>query len=231
MSMLFSRQHTLMLLFLSHWKMKTIMLLGQGAWEESVWDCSNCCRILVLQEVRTEVQHRQDRLNSSTAEYAFEMNELYTHTEYTFFRGKDISAPLVYSMLLMVLLIVPAINISGMTNARMQERVTEIAVRKAYGASRISIMVRLFLENLLTVFLGGILGYLFSCVLVWLGRVWLFGSGEVELSGISLDGGLLLHPALFVLVFGVCVVFNLLSVLIPVWMVTHRNIATTIKGE
>lgn len=60
------------------------------------------------------------------------------------FRGKDISAPLVYSMLLMVLLIVPAINISGMTNARMQERVTEIAVRKAYGASRISIMVRLF---------------------------------------------------------------------------------------
>ena len=117
-------------------------------------------------EVRTEVQHRQDRLNSSTAEYAFEMNELYTHTEYTFFRGKDISAPLVYSMLLMVLLIVPAINISGMTNARMQERVTEIAVRKAYGASRISIMVRLFLENLFTVFLGGILGYLFSCVLV-----------------------------------------------------------------
>ncbi len=104
-------------------------------------------------------------------------------------------------------------------------------VRTAYGASRISIMVRLFLENLLTVFLGGILGYLFSCVLVWLGRVWLFGSGEVELSGISLDGGLLLHPALFVLVFGVCVVFNLLSVLIPVWMVTHRNIATTIKGE
>ena len=39
-------------------------------------------------EVRTEVQHRQDRLNSSTAEYAFEMNELYTHTEYTFFSWK-----------------------------------------------------------------------------------------------------------------------------------------------
>lgn len=78
---------------------------------------------------------------------------------------------------------------------------------------------------------GRVYIYLFSCVLVWLGRVWLFGSGEVELSGISLDGGLLLHPALFVLVFGVCVVFNLLSVLIPVWMVTHRNIATTIKGE
>lgn len=182
-------------------------------------------------DIRAEVWRRQDRLNSSTAEYAFELDELYTHAEYTFFRGKEINASLVYGMLLMVLLIVPAINISGMTHARMQERVTEIAVRKAYGASRLSVMTRLFSENLLTVFLGGILGYLLSCVFVWMGRVWLFGSGEVKLSGISLDGGLFLHPTLFVLVFSVCVIFNLLSVLFPVWMVTRRSIATTIKGE
>ena len=182
-------------------------------------------------DIRTEVQNRQDRLNSSTVEYNFEMKELYTHTEYTFFRGKDISASLVYSLLLLILLIVPAINISGMTNAQMQGRVTEIAVRKAYGASRLSIMVRLFSENMFTVFMGGILGYLLSCLFVWLGRVWLFGSGDVELSGISLGGSLLLHPTLFVLVFSICIVFNLLSVLLPVWIVTHRNIATTIKGE
>lgn len=182
-------------------------------------------------DIRTEVQHRQDRLNSSTAEYVFEMQQLYTHTEYTFFRGKDISAPLVYGILLMILLIVPAINISGMTHAQMQGRITEIAVRKAYGASRLSIMARLFSENLFTVLLGGILGYLLSCILVWAGRIWLFGSGEVELSGISLGGGLLLHPTLFILVFVICLVFNLLSVLLPVWMITHRNIATTIKGE
>ena len=181
--------------------------------------------------IRTEVQHRQDRLNSSTAEYAFEMRELYTHTEYTFFRGKDISAPLVYGLLLMILLIVPAINISGMTHAQMQGRITEIAVRKAYGASRLSIMARLFSENLYTVLLGGILGYLLSCILVWAGRIWLFGSGDVEVSGINLGGGLLLHPTLFILVFIICLVFNLLSVLLPVWGVTRRNIATTIKGE
>ena len=111
MSMLFSRQHTLMLLFLSHWKMKTIMLLGQGGLGGIRLGLLKLLPDTRPAEVRTEVQHRQDRLNSSTAEYAFEMNELYTHTEYTFFRGKDISAPLVYSMLLMVLLIVTAINI------------------------------------------------------------------------------------------------------------------------
>lgn len=182
-------------------------------------------------DIRAEVQKRQDRLNSSTAEYNFEMKELYTHPEYTFFRGKDVSGVLVYGMLLMVLLVVPAINISGMMHAQIQERVTEIAVRKAYGASRFSVMSRLFSESLFTTFLGGILGYLIACLCVWIGRVWLFGTGDVELSGIQVGGGLLLRPGLFVLVFVVCIVFNLLSVLLPAWIATRRNIATTIKGE
>lgn len=182
-------------------------------------------------DIRTEVQNRQNRLNSSTSEYAFEMNELYTYTEYTFFRGKDVSGVLIYGMLLMVLLIVPAINISGMMHAQIQERNTEIAVRKAYGASRFSVMTRLFSENLFTTFLGGILGYSLACICVWMGRVWLFGTGEVKLSGISVGGGLLLRPGLFILVFGICVAFNLLSVLLPAWIATRRNIAITIKGE
>lgn len=181
--------------------------------------------------IRAEVQKRQDRLNSSTLEYNFEMKELYTHSEYTFFRGKDVSGVLVYGMLLMVLLVVPAINISGMMHAQIQERITEIAVRKAYGASRVSVMSRLFSESLFTTFLGGILGYIIACLCVWIGRVWLFGTGEVELSGISVGGGLLLRPGLFMLVFVVCIAFNLLSVLLPAWIATHRNIATTIKGE
>lgn len=181
--------------------------------------------------IRAEVQKRQDRLNSSTLEYNFEMKELYTHSEYTFFRGKDVSGVLVYGMLLMVLLVVPAINISGMMHAQIQERITEIAVRKAYGASRVSVMSRLFSESLFTTFLGGILGYIIACLCVWIGRVWLFGTGEVELSGISVGGGLLLRPGLFMLVFVVCIVFNLLSVLLPAWIATRRNIATTIKGE
>ncbi len=182
-------------------------------------------------DIRAEVQRRQDRLNSAAFEYAFEMKELYTHTEYTFFRGKDISASLVYGLLIIILLIVPAINISGMMHAQMQERVTEFAVRKAYGASRVSIMGRLFAENMLTAIVGGILGYVLSCCMVWIGRVWLFGSGDVELSGISLEGGLLLRPNLFALVFGICVLFNMLSVLLPAWITTRRNIAVAIKGE
>ena len=73
---------------------------------------------------------------------------------------------------------------------------------------------------------------MFSCVLVWLGRVWLFGSGEVELSDISLDGGLLLLSCFICVGFRRYVLFLIYcSVLIPVWMVTHRNIAIPSKGR
>lgn len=181
--------------------------------------------------IRAEVQHREDRLNESPNEYKLELGKLNTHTEYTFFRGEDISASFVYGLLILVLLIVPAINISGMTHAQMQGRLTEIAVRKAYGASNASIIGRLFTESLCTTLLGGILGYLLSCLLLWLGRTWMLGNGGVELSGITVDSSLMLRPSLFLLVFGICIVFNLLSVLLPAWVATRRDIASTIKGE
>lgn len=181
--------------------------------------------------IRSEMQRREDRLNDSPNEYKLELGKFHTHTEYTFFRGEDISASLVYSLLILVLLIVPAINISGMTHAQMQGRLTEIAVRKAYGASNASIIGRLFTESLCTTLLGGILGYLLSCLLLWLGRTWMLGNGGVELSGITVDSNLMLRPSLFLLVFGICIVFNLLSVLLPAWVATRRDIASTIKGE
>jgi ABC-type antimicrobial peptide transport system, permease component len=182
-------------------------------------------------DVKVEVQRRQDRLNSTGLEYVFEMNHLYTHAEYTFFRDHSISASLVYGLLVVVLLLVPALSISGLIHAQMQSRLTEIAVRKAYGASNVSVVGRLFSESLLTTVMGGIAGYLLSCLLVWSGRTWLFGTGGVDLSGIALDGNLLLRPALFFAVLGLCLVFNLLSVGLPAWIAVHRSIASTLKGE
>lgn len=181
--------------------------------------------------VRAEVQNRQDRFNATGQEYVFEMRKLYTQTDYTFFRNSTANASLVYGMLILILLVVPAISISGLMHAQMQSRLTEIAVRKAYGASNFSIVGHLFAESLTTTFLGGILGYLLSCILIWLGRTWLFGTGGVDLGGITFDGSLLLHPALFFMAFGVCVVFNLLSVGLPAWMAVHRSITVTLKGE
>ena len=42
---------------------------------------------------------------------------------------------------------------------------------------------------------------------------------------------LFLRPAVFLMVLGVCLLFNLLSVFIPAWNATRRPIAEVISGE
>lgn len=182
-------------------------------------------------EVRAEVERREAALNAGGLEYTFHMQRLYTHTDYTFFRDTQTDARLVYALLVIVLLVVPAVSISGLMNAQAQGRLSEIAIRKAYGASRASILCRFASEGMVGTLLGGAAGYALACLLVWAGRVWLFGSGGTDLSGITLGGGLLFRPGLFAAVLAVCLAFNLLSVLLPVWLAVRRNIVVTLKGE
>ena len=61
----------------------------------------------------------------------------------------------------LILLIVPAINVSGLISSQMSRRMAELAVRKAYGASRSTLMVQLLRENLALAFAGALLGFLF----------------------------------------------------------------------
>lgn len=181
-------------------------------------------------EIRTEVNRRMEQLNRQGLEYILKDPRLYTHTEYTFFRDGSISAGLVYALLLVVLLVVPAVGISGLVHAQMQSRLGEIAIRKAYGASNANIVGHLFTESLGTTLIGGVLGYALSCLLVVAGRTWLFGTGGVELEGILLGSDLLLRPSLFLAVLAACLVFNTLSTLLPAWMAVHRSISYTLTG-
>ena len=182
------------------------------------------------ESVRQEVERREGILNSQQTEYQFKMQNLYTHTEHTFFRNNAVDARLVYVLLVLVLLGVPAISISGLMNAQMQGRLSEIAIRKAYGASNASIIGHFFTEGLVNTLIGGLLGFVFSYVLVSLGRVWLLGDGITNLSGISVDIGMLFRPDLFIIVLLVCLVFNLMAVLLPATLAVRKNIVVTLKG-
>lgn len=180
--------------------------------------------------VRAEVDRRLDRLNNSGLEYVLRDLRLYTHTDYTFFRDGTIDARLVYALLLVILLVVPAVGISGLVHAQMQSRLPEIAIRKAYGATNAGIIGHLFAESLVTTVIGGVLGYVLSCLLVWAGSAWLFGSGGTVLSGIQTGSDLMLRPSLFGAVLLACLVFNALSTLLPAWLAVHRSISFTLVG-
>ena len=178
----------------------------------------------------TLIEQSLARFNEILVEYELELPDLSTYTERQFFRNDTMSPAVTCIILGLILLIVPAINVSGLISSQMSRRMAELAVRKAYGASRSTLMVQLLRENLALAFAGALLGFLFSCIFLWLGKDWMLGDGAPG-TNFDVSVWLFLRPAVFVAVLVVCLLFNLLSVFIPAWHATRRPIAEVLGGE
>jgi len=136
-----------------------------------------------------------------------------------------------YIITIVVLLIVPAINLSGLTLSRMRKRLSEIGLRKAFGASRFELMMQILSENLLYTLLGGILGLILSYLSVYLLTDMLFGNmWTANLGGeSSFSTAFLLSPEVFLFAFLFCLVLNLLSASIPAWRTARKNITDSLN--
>ena len=61
-------------------------------------------------------------------------------------------------LLMLLLLLLPAINLSGMVSNRMESRMAEMGIRKAFGAKRRTLLREVIRENLVLTLCGGIAG-------------------------------------------------------------------------
>ena len=137
-----------------------------------------------------------------------------------------------YIITLIILLIVPAVNLSGLTLSRMRKRLSEIGVRKTFGAPRRELMIQVLSENMLYSLLGGVLGLILSYGATFFLGSMLFsidfmGNGVTDLRTMCMD--LLFDPVVFLLAFFACFALNLLSAAIPAWRVTRTNIVDAIN--
>lgn len=67
-----------------------------------------------------------------------------------------------YGIVIAILLLVPAVNLSGMTLSRMRRRMAEIGVRKAFGATGGELIRQVFFENFVLTLLAGVVGLALS---------------------------------------------------------------------
>lgn len=132
----------------------------------------------------------------------------------------------------LILLIVPAINLSSMTHSRLQRRREEIGVRRAFGAKRSTIIRDIFIENLVITVIAGLIGLAMSLVFafVWGGSIFSPGYGaSLSASGLSLD--VLFHWSTFLWAMIFCFLLNLFSAGIPSWNASRINIVNAISGK
>lgn len=128
-------------------------------------------------------------------------------------------------LILSIFLLVPAINLSSFSMSQMKKRVEEIGVRKAYGAKRHVILMQVLYENFITSLIGGFIGLLLSyIVVIWL-KDWLLGVD----SSASLPLATFVSWPVFVAVFIVCILLNLISAGIPAFRASRTLIVDSLN--
>ncbi len=142
-----------------------------------------------------------------------------------------------FLLVLLVLLLVPALNLSGMISSRMEGRLAEMGVRKSFGAGRKILLSQVMWENLLLTALGGALGLLLAWLALYTGREWIFTvldswPGMVpEGVDVRVSGEMLFAPLVFLAALVLCVVLNLLSALIPAWYSLRKPIVNSLNEK
>ncbi|MCD7900337.1 MAG: ABC transporter permease [Bacteroides sp.] len=124
-----------------------------------------------------------------------------------------------------ILLLIPALNLSGISLSRIKKRIAEIGVRKAFGAKKYVILIQVLYENLITSLIGGLIGLLLSYGIIFWLREWLLRVPENTLIPLNT----LVSPLIFLTVFVICVLMNLLSAGLPAWKASRLVIINSIN--
>ena len=137
-------------------------------------------------------------------------------------------------LIVFLILLVPAINLSGMNSTRMERRLGEMGVRKAFGASRSKHINQVLTENLLLTGLGGLAGLLLSYLIIFFTKNWVldlgtsFGTVLPEGTSIDFSRTMLFNLKIFVIVLLACLAMNILSALVPVYRSLRKNITDSL---
>lgn len=131
-----------------------------------------------------------------------------------------------------ILLIVPAINLSSMTDSRLRRRVEEIGVRRAFGCRRSELFAGLLGENLVLTLFAGILGWLMSVAFAWLCSSFLFAQPySMSVVEPKVDMTMLVQPSTFFWALLFCFILNLLSSGIPAWRASRTNVVNALNAK
>ena len=139
-------------------------------------------------------------------------------------------------LLMLLLLLLPAINLSGLVSNRMESRVAEMGIRKAFGAKRRTLLNEVIHENLVLTLFGGISGYLLSWLFISAIRnsamfLTLFEREYDPVESVTLQLDMFFTPTIFLIAFACCIVLNLMAALIPAWSSLRKPIVESLNQK
>jgi putative ABC transport system permease protein len=174
--------------------------------------------------IRAELANQTARYNATKqdSEVSF-MNNPITQLDIATGSNGFLKAPLkdyLFSTgaIILFLLLIPAINLISVVLSSVQKRRGEIGLRKAFGATKGTIIRQMLFENMVLTGIGAVAGLGLSFLFLYVGRSFMLTKGVV------LTAGMLLKPGLFLAVLFFAFLLNLLSAGLPALNISRQQI-------
>ena len=146
----------------------------------------------------------------------------------------------VYMLLLVfMLLLVPTVNLSGIISGRMEARLAEMGVRKAFGAKKRELLFQIMAENIVLTFIGSVAGLLIAWGIVSWGGIWMLDALGfsyntayfVDMNDFVATGEMLFAPIVFGIALFVCLFINTLAAIVPAWLSLRKPIVESMMEK
>jgi len=126
---------------------------------------------------------------------------------------------LILGGLLSLFVLIPTLNLINLNISRILERSDEIGVRKAFGATARHILTQFVFENVILTFIGGTIGLALGLL-----ALSIFNKSQVL-------GDVILHFNMNVFLYSlfICLIFGILSGIIPAFRMSRMNIINALK--
>ena len=214
----------------------------------------SCKLVVLLHKGRTVAQLQQrvarmeKRINQEmeAAESRFRLNlsgQPQPHWQSSFVHDVPVEnwKPVLRKILGMLLafLMIPAMNMSSMVASRINARISEMGIRRAYGAGRATLLWQVLQENFVLTLIGSLAGLAISWLILTLGADWLLyifneeGRMLVDWAKMPVQVHLdmLLSGWVMAAVIVAAVVLNLVSALVPAMWALRKPVTEEINTK
>ncbi|WP_423148663.1 ABC transporter permease [Rubrolithibacter danxiaensis] len=124
-------------------------------------------------------------------------------------------------LFVLLIMLLPTINLVNINISRIMERSSEIAVRKAFGASSGTLVIQFIVENIILTLLGGLIGLAFAGVVIH----FVNESQLIQNANFGIDLSVFAYTILASLFFG------LLSGVYPAWRMSRLHVVKALKAQ
>jgi len=126
----------------------------------------------------------------------------------------------ILAIFMLLFMMLPAINLVNLNVSRIMERSSEIGIRKAFGASSGKLVVQFLIENIFITLLGGLAAVVLAAIVL----------KAFNESGLIPGADLAINLRVVFIGLGACLVFGVLSGVIPAYRMSRMNVVDALRG-